>query len=249
MFSGFLGDRMLGGEVLANMGLLVACYVYVLLIIVISGKMDSILQISRKSSRKFLHAMIGNLPFVIPFFSYNSFPLNFPFLVAAPFVFVTFLASPYSPSKRISEKMKGLADISEEGHQLGLVFYAVSYTLLALFFSAKPYVIAAGVLPMAYGDASASLVGEKYGKRRYRIFADKSLEGSVAMFLVSFLGFVVSLVFFSGLYSFSVFGMLFAAFAVALMATLAEASSPLGVDNITVPVLSALVFFLLSGGL
>ncbi len=92
--------------------------------------------------------------------------------------------------------MKGLTDITEGGHQLGLVFYAVSYTLLALFFSVKPYVIAAGVLPMAYGDASAALIGEKYGKRHYRIFAKKSLEGSIAMFLASVTGLAVSLLFF-----------------------------------------------------
>ena len=133
MFSVFSGDPMPESEIFTNLALLIVCYTYILLTILISGKMDSVFHISRKSSRKFLHAMIGNLPLIIPFFSYNSFPLNFPFLVAAPFILVTFLASPYSPSKRISKKMKGLADISEEGHQLGLVFYAVSYTFLALF--------------------------------------------------------------------------------------------------------------------
>jgi len=235
-------------EIFVNSVLLIACYAYVLLVILVSGKMNSVFHISRKSSRKFLHAMIGNLPLVIPFFSYNSYPLNFPFLVAAPFILVTFLASPYSPSKRVYEKMKSLSDITEEGHQLGLVFYAVSYTLLALFFSAKPYVVAAGVLPMAYGDASAALIGEKYGKRRYRIFAEKSLEGSITMFLASFVSFAVSLLFFSAFYSFPVSVML-AALGVAFVAAIAEGLSPLGFDNITVPILSALTFLILSGGL
>jgi hypothetical protein len=45
--------------------------------------------------------------------------------------------------------VKGLSEISEEGHPLGLVFYATSHTVLALFFASKPYVIAAGILPMA----------------------------------------------------------------------------------------------------
>jgi dolichol kinase len=248
MFSVFLGEPMFDGEIFTNSLLLIACYAYVLLIILISGKMDSVFHVSRKSSRKFLHAMIGNLPLVIPFFSFNSFPLNFPFLVAAPFILVTFLASPYSPSKRVYEKMKSLSDITEEGHQLGLVFYAVSYTLLALFFSAKPYVIAAGVLPMAYGDASAALIGEKYGKRRYRVFAGKSLEGSIAMFLASFISFAVSLLFFSVLYSFPVFDAMLAALGVAFVAVFAESLSPLGFDNIAVPILSSLAFLILSGG-
>ncbi|MEM2080958.1 MAG: phosphatidate cytidylyltransferase [Candidatus Bathyarchaeia archaeon] len=239
---------MLDGEALANLALLTLCYIYVLIIIVFSGKMADNRLISRKSARKFLHVMIGNLPFIIPFFTYNSFPLNFPFLVAAPFVLVTFFATPHSPSKRFYEKMKGLTGITEEGHQFGLVFYAVSYTILALFFSSKPYIVAAGVLPMAYGDASAALVGEKYGKRSYRIFAAKSLEGSVAMFFASFISLAVSLLFFSILYPFSIVNVLQAALAVAFVAALAESLSPLGFDNITVPLLSALTFLILSGG-
>ena len=240
---------MFNGEIFTNLALLLACYVYVLAIILISGKMDRVFHISRKSSRKFLHMMIGNLPFIIPFFSYNSFPLNFPFFVAAPFILVTYLASAYSPSKRVQEKMKGLSGITEGGHQLGLVFYAVSYTLLALFFSTKPYLIAAGVLPMAYGDAFAALIGEKYGKWHYRIFTRKSLEGSIAMFLASFLSLSFSLLYFSLLYAFPILNAVLAALGAAFIAALAESLSPLGFDNITVPILSALTFLLLSGGL
>jgi dolichol kinase len=192
--------------------------------------------------------MIGNLPFIIPFFTYNSFPLNFPVLVAAPFILLTFLASPYSPFENLGKKMKGLADITEEGHRLGLVFYAVSYTFLALFFASKPYVIAAGILPMAYGDACASMVGEKYGKKKYKFFTDKSLEGSAAMFVASFLSFTASLVFFSWLYSFSIFEELFSALMVAIVATFVEGFSPMEFDNLTVPALSVLTFLLLGGG-
>jgi dolichol kinase len=144
--------------------------------------------------------------------------------------------------------MKGLSVLAEGGHQLGLVFYAISYTVLAFFFAAQPYVIAAGILPMAYGDASAALIGEKYGKRRYRVFAKKSLEGSIAMFLVSFLSLAGSLVFFSLLYPLPLLGSILAALAVALVAVLAETFSPLGLDNLTVPLLGALTFFVLMGG-
>ena len=239
----------LSSEALSNMGLLIVCYGYILLTIFLSEKMIGVFHVSRKSSRKFLHSMIGNLVFFIPFFTFNSLPLNFPFFVAAPFVLVTFLATPYSPFKSVSERLKGLSDITEGGHQTGLVFYAISYTVLALLFSAKPYIIAAGILPMAYGDASAALIGEKYGKRRYRVFAKKSLEGSLTMLLVTFVAFFGVLAFHSSLYDFSVFNYILAAFCVAFVATLAEAFSPLGIDNITVPALGVLTFLLLSGGL
>jgi dolichol kinase len=189
------------GEILVNVLLVLLCYVYIVIVIFVSGKLDQLLHISRKASRKFLHAMIGNLPFVIPFFASNIYPV----LVAASFIVVTFLASPYTPFRSVSKMVKGLSEISEEGHPLGLVFCATSYTVLALFFASKPYVIAAGILPMAYGDSAASLVGERFGRRRYKGVAVKSLEGSAAMFLASFSSFTLSLFFFSTLYPFSLF--------------------------------------------
>jgi len=237
---------MLEADFLANSALLLICYAYVLLVIAASGKLDSF-GVSRKLARKFLHMMIGNLPFLIPFFTYNSFPMNFPFLVAAPFMLVTFLATPYSPLKGLGRKLRGLSGITEQGHQLGLVFYAFSYTILAFFFAAKPYVIAAGILPMAYGDASASIIGERYGRRRFHILADKSLVGSAAMFIMSFISVSVSLLFFHIFYSFALPSLLLAALGSACVATAAEVLTPLGFDNVTVPLLSALAFLLLSG--
>ena len=227
-----------------NILLMVICYAYIILIIFISSKLNSLKQISRKTSRKFLHAMIGNLPFLIPFFTQNIYP----FLVAAPFILVTFLASSYSPFKIVNEKLKGLTDITEEGHHLGLVFYSISYTILALFLASKAYVVAAGILPMAYGDSAASVVGGRYGKRRYRFLANKSLEGSAAMFLVSFSSLLISLYFFSTIYAFSFLDKVIAAFAASVVATVSESLSPLGFDNLTVPILSASTFLLVGGG-
>lgn len=231
-------------EIFLNILLMLFCYVYILILILVSSKMDKLLNISRKSSRKFLHIMIGNLPFVIPFFTLNMFPT----LIAGSFILVTFLASPYSPFDNIGRRLKGLADITEEGHQLGLVFYAISYTFLALFFTPKPYVIAAGILSMAYGDAAASMVGEKYGRRKYKLAAEKSLEGSAAMFLVTFASFSASLAFFSVLYPLSLIDKILPALAVATIATLVEGFSPMGFDNLTVPAFSVLTFLMYGGG-
>ena len=221
------------------------CYAYVLVVIVLSGKIDTILDISRKNARKFLHVMIGNLPFIIPFFTLTIFPA----LVAAPFIVVTFLASPYSPFKTVGERMKELSNITEEGHQLGLVFYAISYTSLAALFASKAQIIAAGILPMAYGDAAASIVGERFGKKKYSLVAQKSLEGSAAMFVFSFISVAASMFFFSFLYHFALIDKIVAALAASAVATAVEAFSPMGFDNLTVPVVSVLVFLLYGGGL
>ncbi len=233
------------GEFLDNLLLMLICYAYILIVIFVSGRMEKLLNISRKTSRKFLHAMIGNLPFIMPFFTASIYPA----LVAAPFILVTFLASPLSPFKTVSKRMEGLSGITEEGHHLGLVFYAVSYTILALSLGSKPYVVAAGILPMAYGDGFASIIGEKYGRRKYKFVSEKSLEGTVAMFLASFFSLSISLVFFSAVYSFSIFGKFHAVVGASIVASLVEGLSPMGFDNFTVPCFGTLAFLLLSGGL
>ncbi|NLE04159.1 MAG: hypothetical protein GX638_05065, partial [Crenarchaeota archaeon] len=117
-------------EFLMNSTLLAAAYIYIILVILVAGKLSKTTKMA-KYSRKFLHMMIGNLVFLIPFFSFNSFPVNFPFFVAAPFIVVTFLASSFCPFKVFNKKMEGLSKITDKGHQTGLIFYALSYTVLA----------------------------------------------------------------------------------------------------------------------
>lgn len=121
-------DELMFGEIADNILLMLVSYLYILLIIFISGKIDKLLNTSRKASRKFLHAMIGNLPFIMTFSTANIYPT----LVAAPFILVIFLTSPVSPFKSINKDLKGLADITEKGHNWGLVFYAVSLCLSIL---------------------------------------------------------------------------------------------------------------------
>jgi dolichol kinase len=221
--------------------LMFACYAYILSMIFLSSKIGSFLPMSRKASRKFLHAMIGNLPFVIPFFSSSIYPV----LVAAPFILVTFAVSPYSPYVNSLSRLRGLAEITEGGHRLGLILYAVSYTVLALFFASRPYVIAAGILPMAYGDSLASIVGERWGRTRYRLPADKSLEGSMAMFLGSLLSLLIGVAFFSQVTALSLVDGVLPALGAAAAATLVEAFTPLGFDNLTVPASGAIAFLAL----
>ena len=228
-----------GGGLIYDGLLMALCYGYVLLMIFVSERLGRVTNVSRKAARKFLHAMIGNLTFVIPFFDWRLAP----FLVAAPFIAVTFVASPYSPFQDLRVRLRRLSDLTEEGHDLGLILYAVSYALLALLFAPKPIVMAAGVLPMAFGDSAAALVGERYG-RRHRLMDGKSLAGSIAMFSASFLSIALSLVFFSLFYPFRASEKIIHAAAVAVAVTLVECLSPKGFDNLTVPLLGAATFLI-----
>jgi dolichol kinase len=228
---------------MGNILVMVACYSYVATLIYLSGKIDDSLT-SRKVSRKFLHAMIGNLPLVMPFFTKNIFP----FLVASPFVIVTFLASPLCPANSIRERLKDLSDITEEGHHTGLILYALSYSGLALLFGVKPYIVGAGIFPLAYGDSAAAIVGESLGRYKFKMFQEKSLEGSLSMFVASFISLFIGIMYFSTIYGFSIKSQIVPLLSVSLVTTLAEALSPKGLDNLTIPSLGALVFVVLGGG-
>ncbi|MCX6648020.1 MAG: phosphatidate cytidylyltransferase [Candidatus Bathyarchaeota archaeon] len=226
-------------ELLWNLTVMVGCYAYIVALIVVSPR----LRLSGKVSRKVLHAMIGNLPLIMPFFTASIYP----FLVASPFILVTLLATPNSPIK-LGEKMKGLSSLTEEGHHWGLVLYAISYSALALLFGVKPYVVAAGIFPMAYGDSLAAIFGEYYGKHKYRVFETKSLEGSLGMFLGSFVSLTLAFLYFGLLYPFT-FNPLVPAFAIAGLAAVVEGISPKGLDNVAVPLVGAATFLFLTGGI
>lgn len=64
---------LLSPEIVWNITLMFLCHVYILLMI-LTQSIKEPLHISRKTSHKFLHVMIVNLPFIIHFFSSNIFP-------------------------------------------------------------------------------------------------------------------------------------------------------------------------------
>jgi phytol kinase len=233
-------------ELITNSVLLILCYLYIVAVIFTAVRIDH--RFPKNLKRKFLHIMIGNFVYIIPFFTFTTFPANFPFFIAAPFILLTLLVSPYSPINS-KNKISGLTDITTGGHHFGLVLYAISYTILAFFFSAKPYVIIAGILPMAFGDAAASLVGQKMGHHPFNIFSKKSIEGTTAMFTVTLVSVMLSLLLFSYMCPFSTSTMLLASLGVATAATGLEALTPKGLDNLTVPLISTLVFLILIGGI
>jgi len=195
---------------------LILVYGYIAILLIISEK---VLNKYPTFSRKFLHIMVGNVIFILPLFT-NQYVITF--LAAAPFIVLTFLMSPFSPIK-FNDR------ISTSGHGMGLVYYAISWTILAFFFFDQQWIIAVGIAAMSYGDGMAALFGERFGKHKYNIFGDKkSFEGSIAMFLVLIVTLGIVLAYYN------VFTANFIIIpVVAFIATIFEGITPKGLDNIT----------------
>lgn len=127
----------------------------------------------------------------------------------------------------------------------GTVYFALSITILLLLLwpGGREEIVIAGVMPMTWGDAFASLIGVRWGRHQYEVLGShRSWEGSTAMFVFSLLAtFLVLLV---GLSLSPVEGFLYS-LVVALGATLVEAFSPWGLDNLSVPFFSTGLLYLL----
>ena len=208
-------------------------YIYVILLLIFTEKI-----LSKKypaTSRKILHIMTGNIAFILPIFQTREMMA---FLAAGPFILFTFLMSPHSPIKSVRGKT------SEAGHGLGLVYYAIAWAVLAYLFFDTKEVIAIGILAMSYGDGLASIIGIKFGKKKYQIFEDvKSYIGSYAMFTFTFIMMIVALLFYGKL-SLN-YETLFLLLCIAGISTIAEGVTPKGLDNLSVPFVAAGLYFLL----
>lgn len=206
-------------------------YVYVAILIIVTEKFSSKYP---NISRKVLHIMVGNIAFILPIFVTREIMA---FIAAGPFILFTFLMSPHTPIKSIRGKT------SAAGHGMGLVYYSITWTILAYLFFDNMFVIAIGILAMSYGDGFASIIGVKYGKKKYNVFGDqKSYAGSFAMFIFTFITIIVAVLY----YQISITIFLIAALTfICFVATIIEGLTPKGIDNLTVPFVVVLLYWLI----
>ena len=148
-----------------------------LLCIVLAEVFRKLLKLSPEFSRKFVHVSIGLIIFFLPKIFIHAFPL---LVLGLIFILVNSIAL----RKEWLSGMHGT-----DRHSFGTVLYPVSFVLLVLFFwDRHPEIAAIAMLVMALGDGTAAIIGEALPSPHfYRLSSDKkSIEGSAAMFLVSF---------------------------------------------------------------
>jgi phytol kinase len=154
----------------------------------------------------------------------------------------------FSAIALLSYRIPILPTINGVGRKsLGTFFYAISIgVLIALFWESSPQIAALGVLVMTWGDGLAALIGQRWGTHRYSLGGiEKSWEGSLTMALASF---AVSLLMLQiGGLGWGQASLI--AIIIAVGATILEAFSRWGIDNLTVPLGSAAIALWLSSWL
>ncbi len=203
-------------------------------LIAIAEKLRSFLHWPAEVTRKFVHIITGILIFFTPYLFHSAIPL---LLLALFFIAVNYLGI----RKNLFQGMHGT-----ERQTYGTVFYPIAFLVLVLlFWSSHQVIIQLGMLILAVADALAAIVGENIKHpHNYHLTKDnKSWAGSATMALTSFAIVAAGLFLLNPVSVLPLTpGLIFAtALLVALIATVAEAISWSGSDNLSAPLAAAFV--------
>ncbi|WP_066502602.1 DUF92 domain-containing protein [Abyssisolibacter fermentans] len=209
---------------------------FVFVILIVSEVLKKTCKWSNESTRKFVHIGVAHW-WVVAMYSIESIY----YAIIPPIIFVIL--------NYVSYKKQLIKSMERNGNKadLGTVYFPISLVILiALFWkngllgSDYRYIGAIGILVMGYGDGFAAIVGKKFGNIKYFIFGnEKSIEGSFTVFILSFI--VSALI----LFNYKGIDIIHIAIIVAFLATIIEAITPWGLDNLTVPISSSLIVYYL----
>ncbi|MFX1338253.1 MAG: diacylglycerol/polyprenol kinase family protein [Promethearchaeota archaeon] len=237
--------------------LVLLTYMYIVLVIIIPVQLKKRNKISKFTARKTVHLLAGLSVLVTPFFTYPAFAI----VIAGSLTVLVFFSSKESKVKKLKELYDSIGEEAEE--QLKRKFlqgpfnYCLSITILitvfVIFAPNQLYFPMAGVLIMIVADTMASIVGKRYGKISLKLpwTGRRTVIGSLTMFSFSFL---------LSLGSFWYFGLfnpltqipltwdiiILYAFITGLLATIIEILSPSTWDDLTVPICSTIIIYLLT---
>jgi len=245
-------------NIFTDLGIVGITFFYVLLTIFIPLILYKKEKISKFSARKAVHMFAGLAILSSPFYFWPFWPT----IIAGTLTLFVYFSSKESKVKQLKDLYEAISEEQEEGLKRaflqGPFFYCLSITLLVLIFAIfapeQFYFPIAGVLIMIVADTLASVIGKRWGKISLSLSwtnSKRTLEGSSTFFFTAYL-----LCFLS----FFLFGLLIPTFQEPLsfpailiyslitsaIATVIELISPSTFDDLTVPLGSTLIIYLLT---
>ena len=206
-----------------------AVFIYLGVLVVLAEALSRLITDDPELSRKVVHIGSGNVILLAWWLDISRSVIVSAAIIAAIIAVVSYIV-PILPS------------IESVGRQsYGTLFYAISMGVLAYcFWQNYPHYAVIGILVMAWGDGIAAIVGQRFGKHKYTVGQIiKSWEGSLAMAVTATIATGSILVVVEGnswqTWTISI--------VVSLVATVLEAFSKLGLDNLTVPLASGFLCF------
>ncbi len=207
---------------------LIASFAFLGLVIAFAIVLGKKTTISSETMRKIVHIGVSNWWFLeITFFTTLSYALVGPIFFIVSNSLFTFL------------DWGRFIGMNDRKRNYGLIYFPVTLLLFVVLQYQgilPPIACTIGVLVMGYGDGLAALIGRKWGKRKLNIpSGGKTWLGTLVMFVVSFIITFVALV----IASLSLGKSLGVALLIGVVSAFVEAITPLGLDNLSVPLLAA----------
>ncbi len=211
--------------------LAIAFFLYPFVLLMISKALDRT-GVRKDWSRKLVHILMGLVILAVPLFDHLWIALIPPLAFTA----VNAIDLKWGLFSQIQGEDQG---------NVGTVLYPISFIVLMwIFYGTKYWGLAElGILTMAFGDAGASLIGRELGKRTYTVSGEiRSYAGTTAMFVITFVVAMYVCLRYGPDFGLAMhtIPILAACFIIAGVATVVEAISIRGSDNITVPLLTSL---------
>lgn len=192
------------------------------------------LHISPEMTRKFVHVMVGVLVSLAPFFLDTT----------APVIILGLLFTILNAVALRKDSFKGMH--TTERISFGTVYFPIAFTLLVIMFWDRNIVIfVVAMLILAFSDTAATIVGERLNsKHKFTLWHDqKSWPGSLAFFFTTVIVVVFAFPIYSDLagnFTLPFRHLISMAIFVGLVATVGEAVSKRGSDNLTLTLAAAL---------
>jgi phytol kinase len=211
---------------------LVISFAYVFLVLAIGEGLRRRLGYSSDFTRKFIHVGVGMFSLLAVFIFERR---EWAIIPPTAFILINLLDWRFGLLQAMT---------SSDRSNLGTVYFPISFAVIIWFLWDHPGLLVGSLMPLTWGDAMAAVIGRRLGRHHYTVLGStRSLEGSLALLVCAALPTSLALALFG------VTNWLPVACVVAVGATVAEALSPWGTDNLTIPAVSAaLLAWLAVGG-
>ena len=196
--------------------------------------------------RKVVHIGVGFFVFVWWMFTEGWVMLAFFTIPFAVLLFIPMVSERAMPIRELNDLTVN------KGHRTGLFLYAVTISIMVVFFGDHWTAATIGIVAMTFGDGFGSVIGKRYGK--HGIINGKSLEGSLGVFaataimaavIMVYYGWLTSAGFYPGGDSIAIVPVWAVSVIAGLVSMVMEAVCPGQFDNILTPLTVAVTMVLL----
>ncbi|TXT56705.1 MAG: conserved membrane protein of unknown function [Candidatus Thorarchaeota archaeon] len=227
----------------------------VLIVVQINGAIQKSGRLSADVTRKVVHIFAAPV-YLFSWMLFSGSALSRFFAMIVPLLFVILFVV-IGTGKVVNEAFVGSMSRSGDPKELlgGTLYYALMLMIVTILWFYVPMDSLSNPTPIAFiifgcvagGDGLADVIGRKYGgERKFGVGgAERTVIGSVAMFIGSFLFSFILVTIFSLEVGFNITLIILPLLLLSFIATMTEAFSPKGLDNWTVPIVLVLVIVLL----